>query len=42
MIYENPIKFAFNAAAAMAIGLNPETFDFLSNTAEVVYEKIEK
>jgi ABC-type uncharacterized transport system substrate-binding protein len=41
-VYEDPIKLAFNAATAMIIGLNPETFEFLSNTAEVVYEKIEK
>jgi ABC-type uncharacterized transport system substrate-binding protein len=41
-IYEEPIKLAFNAATAMIIGLSPEKFEFLSNTADVVYEKIEK
>ncbi len=41
-VYESPIRFAFNAAAAMIIGLDPETFDFLSNTADEVYKKIEK
>ncbi len=42
MIYEEPVKFVFNAATALEIGLDPDAFDFLSSTADVVYEKIEK
>ncbi|MCP4347326.1 MAG: ABC transporter substrate-binding protein [Desulfobacterales bacterium] len=41
-VYEIPVRFAFNAATAMSMGLDPEIFDFLFNTADVVYEKIDK
>ncbi len=41
-LYELPVRFAFNAATAMIIGLNPETFNLLHTTADEVFETIEK
>ncbi len=40
-IYEESVKIAFNAAAAMIIGLDPQTYNLLMGTAEEVYEEIE-
>ncbi len=41
-IHEIPIKFAFNAAAAMKIGLKPEIYNLLSKIAGKVYKEIEQ
>ena len=41
-IHEAPVKIAFNAATAMMIGLNPQIYNLLSETAEEIYEKVEK
>ncbi|MDM8542467.1 ABC transporter substrate binding protein [Desulfococcaceae bacterium HSG9] len=41
-IHEAPVKIAFNAATAMMIGINPQIYNLLSETAEEVYEKVEK
>jgi ABC-type uncharacterized transport system substrate-binding protein len=40
-IYEELVKIAFNAAAAMIIGMDPETYNLLMDTAEEIYEEIE-
>lgn len=41
-VFELSAKIAFNAAEAMNIGLKPEIFNLLSQTAEEVYKEIEK
>ncbi|NJL59433.1 MAG: ABC transporter substrate-binding protein, partial [Desulfobacteraceae bacterium] len=41
-VFELPAKIAFNAAEAMTIGLKPDIFNLLSQTAEEVYKEIEK
>ncbi len=40
-VHEAPVEIAFNAAAAILIGLQPEIYDLLLKTAEEVYEEIE-
>ncbi|NJL59276.1 MAG: hypothetical protein HC887_06145 [Desulfobacteraceae bacterium] len=40
-VCEAPAKIAFNAATAMIIGLKPEVYNMLSQTAEELYQEIE-
>jgi ABC-type uncharacterized transport system substrate-binding protein len=41
MVYEAPVKSAFNAAAAKKISLKPETYDLLLWSSVEVYKEIE-